>query len=237
MRETPRSYGRAYLAEPLAPFRWHTGRTPSPLGVDEPCPVLFRDVGLTATLRFLERGLERLAGPYTPLTYLRTAEYREPYTDHEATGRLVVLRPLALHVWRSGVPHVFIASARRTPAPAELAWVPGDVPLAAAEALLADVRTSGEAREVFGARRFDALVADTRARLTLVERERITSEALAEPLRRALSAPDTAARARAREALHSSGLGEEELCAAFHHLPRERRALLLAALPRLAGTT
>ena len=38
-----------------------------------------------------------------------TAEYVEPYTDYERTGRLVILRPLALGPWHSGVPHIYVS--------------------------------------------------------------------------------------------------------------------------------
>ena len=34
-----------------------------------------------------------LAGPPSPITYMRTEAYVEPYTDHERIGRLVFLRP------------------------------------------------------------------------------------------------------------------------------------------------
>ena len=42
--------------------------------------------------------MRRLAGPMTPLTYLRSWRWAEPYVDHAGTGRLVVLDGRALGV-------------------------------------------------------------------------------------------------------------------------------------------
>jgi hypothetical protein len=44
-------------------------------------------------------------------------------------------------------------------------------------------------------------------------------------------------RERAREAMERVGLTEEDLCAAWHHLPRERRGEIAEALRRLGGAT
>src|SRR5437764_15080723 len=98
MHETPASFNeiqsdtRRYPADDLAGFRWHTGATLRPVAQAEACPVLFRDIGPEALALFLRRRLRRLAGPMSPLVYMRTAEYTEPYTDYERTGRLVLLR-------------------------------------------------------------------------------------------------------------------------------------------------
>src|SRR5437660_12278491 len=100
MTETPAAFNdsaaRRYPAEDLSGFRWHTGATLRPLATDEPCPVLFRDIGPAALALFLRGRLPRLAGPLSPIVYMRTADYVEPYTDFEKTGRLVMLQPLLL---------------------------------------------------------------------------------------------------------------------------------------------
>src|SRR5262245_4268921 len=102
-----------FQGENLARFRYHTGATLRPLAPDEPCRVLFRDVGPLAAADFLRGRLRRLAGPLAPILYTRTADYREPYVDHGRVGRLVFLRPKALNPWDSGVPTVYVASLRQ----------------------------------------------------------------------------------------------------------------------------
>src|SRR4051812_44702343 len=96
--------------ENLARFRYHTGATLRPLGEEEPCRVLFRDIGPVAMAGFLRGRLQRLAGPLAPILYTRTADYLEPYVDFEPVGRLVFLQPKKLHPWYSGVPTIFVAS-------------------------------------------------------------------------------------------------------------------------------
>src|SRR5262249_13793916 len=103
MHETPALFNerpaQAYPADNLASFRYHPGATLRPLRPEEPCPVLFRDLGSDGMLLFLQGRLRRLAGPPSPIVYMRTEAYAEPYTDHEGIGRLVFLRPLVLHPW------------------------------------------------------------------------------------------------------------------------------------------
>lgn len=227
MIETPKAGAPRYPEDRLAGFRWHTGATPRPLAPEEPCPILFRDVGPGATLRFLRGELQRLAGPLTPLTYLRTWRYCEPYTDHEDTGRLVIARPLALQPWHSGVADIYVADARRSGAAALVAWVPAELPLRRAAELLSGARTAGEVREALGGRAHDAASCEGRHRLARLDQELAAAERLALPLRRALQGGD---RAAARERMERLGISEHDLCAAWHHVPRARRAALTAAL-------
>src|SRR6478609_6259423 len=117
------------MFDDLSGFRWHTGATLRPLAAGEPCPVLFRDIGPAALALFLRGQLPRLAGPLSPLVYLRTAAYVEPYTDFETTGRLVVLRPLALQPWHAGTPHVYVARARPGVDFGVVGFIPGDISL------------------------------------------------------------------------------------------------------------
>src|SRR3954453_3119284 len=108
MHKTPAFHG----ADALSGFRWHTGATLRPVAPGEACPVLFRDIGPAALALFLRGKLPRLAGPLSPIVYMRTADHVEPYTDYEKTGRLVMLRPLAIGPWHSGVPHIYVSKAR-----------------------------------------------------------------------------------------------------------------------------
>jgi hypothetical protein len=231
MIETPAQHvavrGQASCpADDLSAFSYHTGTALRPVRADEPCPVLFRDLGLMATARFLRGDLRRLAGPLTPITYLRTHDYVEPYTDHEHIGRLILLRPLALAPWHSGLPHIYVARAIRWPECETLGFVPGDVPLAAAAALCANLRSTSELREALGGRHHDETVRDTLHRLERVAAELEAVEVRAGCLRRAFQAPNRRSRELARAEMHRLGITENDLCAAWHHLPRERRAFL-----------
>ncbi len=233
MRETPAGLlaeAGEYPADNLAGYSYHTGGPLRPLAAEELCPVLFRDLGLEATARFLRGRLRRLAGPLTPITYLRTEAYVEPYTDYEGIGRLVFLRPLLLGPWHSGVPHVYVARATRTADPATIGLVPGHVPLAEAARLCGDLRDLGELRETLGGRLYDEAVHDTLGRLEALLAEQEATEKQAGPLRRAFQSPDRRCRELAREEMGRLGITENDLCAAWHHLPRERRSLLREAL-------
>ena len=92
---------------------------------------------------FLRRKLPRLAGPLSPIVYARTADFTEPYTDFERTGRLVILRPRKLGVWHSGIPHVYVARARPGVDFAAVGFVPGEVPLSSVVRLTDGVTTAG----------------------------------------------------------------------------------------------
>jgi hypothetical protein len=231
MIETPasfndRSAARPYPADNLVGFRYHTGADLRPLRPDEPCPVLFRDLGPVATALFLRGQLRRLAGPQSPIIYTRTEAYVEPYDDPERIGRLLFLRPLRLQVWHSGVPAIYVARAT-VPVDAEtIAFVPGDVPLAAAARRAAELTHSAQVREVFGGRAYDEAIAETLCRLDGLAEELARTEEMAGPLRRCLQAGDE----RAREEMERVGLTEADLCAAWHHLPRSRRGAIAEAL-------
>jgi hypothetical protein len=239
MRETPDAFNESaagaarYPADDLAGFRWHTGATLRPLAPGEPCPVLFRDVGPAALALFLRGGLRRLAGPLSPLVYMRTAAYVEPYTDHERTGRLVLLRPLRLQPWHAGVEHVFVARARPGVEAETVGFVPGDVPLAEAAERAREVADVRQWRELLGGRAHDEAVAESLSALDRLGAELARTEAVAAPLRRGLQSADRSLRARARAEMGRVGLTEADLCAAWHHLPRERRGWIAEALRRV----
>lgn len=219
----------------LSGFRWHTGATLRPLADGEPCPLLFRDVGPVALALFLRGALPRLAGPLSPIVYLRTADHVEPYTDYEKTGRLVMLRPLALGPWHSGVPHVYVSKARPGVDRAAVGFVPGDVPLAESANRLSGATDTGELREAFGGRAYDEAVTESLHQLDRLAEELARSEPLADPLRQAIQSSDRGVRGRARDRMARAGLTESDLCTAWHHLPRDRRAWVAEALRRTAG--
>src|SRR3954468_4551068 len=121
------------FGENLSRFRYHTGETLRRLAPEEPCRILFRDIGPWAMARFLRGRLQRLAGPFAPILYTRTADYREPYVDYEPVGRLVFLQPQVLGPWFSGVPMIFVASLRQPVDRRTVGFVPAHIDLTDAE--------------------------------------------------------------------------------------------------------
>ena len=227
MNETPAAFNasapaglRPYPGDDLSGFRWHTGASLRPWAAGETCPVLFRDVGPAALATFLRGRLRRLAGPLSPLVYLRTVDYSEPYIDHERTGRLALVRPLLLHPWHAGV-----AATSASPAPF-LAW------MAAASASCRETfhwhalpncsatRPTSGSCEVLGGRAHDEAVAESLHALDRLGEELEASEILAAPLRRALQSAARRPREQARSEMDRLGLTESDLCTAWHHLPR-----------------
>jgi hypothetical protein len=223
----------ADLGEDLSRFRYHTGATLRRLAPEEPCRLLFRDIGPLAMARFLRGQLKRLAGPYAPILYTRTADYREPYVDYEPIGRLVFLQPKCLWPWHSGVPTIFVASLRQTLEARIVGYVPPDLDLRAAERKLQGVNDVAELRESFGGRCFDELVCETASSLDQLNRDHAAAEKDAEPLRRQLQSRLASESQSAKDWLVAHGLSESDLCTAWHHLPRQRRGHLQDALREL----
>ena len=236
MRETPQSFrasGERYPAADLSGFRWNTGATLRPIAAGEECPVLFRDVGPAALAMFLRGTLPRLSGPLSPIVYMRTTEYVEPYTDYERTGRIVLLRPLALGPWHSGVPDIYVSRARMGVDFGTVGFVPGDVPLREAAHRTGDAKDVRELRDALGGRIHDEAVAESLHQLDCLAVELARTEAVADPLRKLLHSANREHRERAQEAMARVGLTESDVCTAWHHIPRERRAWLEEALQRL----
>jgi hypothetical protein len=223
-------------ADDLSRYRYHTGASLRPLAPDERYPALFRDLGSVAAARYLRGELSRLAGPQTPLLYMRTIEYVEPYVDHEDIGRLVFLRPTEIAPWHSGVPHVYVARASRTIEADAVGYVPGGISLERGVIASAGATSAAELREALGSQVHDDACADTLERLEALNTELAMTELLAEPLRWALQSSDTAVRSRAGAEMERLGISESDLCTAWHHLPRERRASLRDQLARLDGS-
>ena len=237
MLETPAQFNSTaplpYPADRLGRFRYHTGATLTPLDADEACPVLFRDIGPQAMARFLRGQLRRWAGPLSPIIYLRTCEYEEPYTDYAQIGRLVFLRPLALHPWHSGVSSIYIADARQLGPPEAVGFIPGHVSLAYAQQAVAEVRNTYELREVLGNAEYDATLSASLKQLDQLNAEHELTERLAEPLRIAFQSGDNQQRDRVLNLMQQFELTESDLCTAWHHLPSPRRAFICEALQQL----
>lgn len=231
MRETP------HAADDLSGFRWHTGASLRAVAVGEPCPVLFRDLGPAALAMFLRGTLPRLAGPLSPIVYMRTAGYAEPYTDYERTGRLVILRPLALGPWHSGVPHIYVSRARSGVDCGTVGFVPGDVPLSEAARLVGGAADTRELRDALGGRVYDDAVAESLHQLDRLGEELARTEAFADPLRKLLHSASRDSRERAKAEMARVGLTESDVCSAWHHLPRDRRAWIEEALKRITLVT
>jgi hypothetical protein len=238
MRETPDSFrasGGRCPADDLSGFRWNTGATLRPIAAGELCPVLFRDIGPAALALFLRGTLPRLAGPLSPIVYMRTAEFVEPYTDYEKTGRLMILRPLTLGPWHSGQPHIYVSRARMGVDFGTVGFVHGAIPLSEAVRLVGDAADTRELREAFGGRVHDEAVAESLHQLDRLQAELARTEEIADPLRKRLHSADRAARERAKEEMARVGLTESDLCTAWHHIPRDRRAWIAEALRFLVG--
>jgi hypothetical protein len=240
MHETPAAFNeslpraaRAYPADDLAGFRWHTGATPRPLSPAESCPVLFRDIGPAALALFLRGRLPRLAGPLSPLVYMRTVDYVEPYTDHERTGRLILLRPLLLHPWHSGVRPVWVARACPGVDAATIGFVPGELPLTTAARMARELTDTCQWREALGARYYEEATAESLLALDRLAAQLAQTEVFAAPLRSRLQSADRRLRQRARTEMERVGLTEADLCTAWHHLPRQRRGWIADALRRV----
>jgi hypothetical protein len=145
----------------------------------------------------------------------------------------VVLRPLLLHPWHAGTAHVYVARAVPGVDATTVGFVPGEVSLTEAARLARELEGVGQLREVFGGRAYDEAVAESLAVLERLEAELARTEVQAAPLRGRLQSPDRAEREQARAELARVGLTETDLCAAWHHLPRERRGWIAEALQRV----
>lgn len=216
--------------ESLSRFRYHTGASLRPVEPDEPCRVLFRDIGPAAMVQYLRGELQRLAGPLAPILYTRTADYAEPFVDHIPVGRLVFLKPKQLRPWHSGVPTIYVASLKQRFDAETIAFIPPHLRLKEAEALIDGGADRATLRETLGGRHYDEAAAETIATLERANRDNEATERFAEPLRRRLQSRRKEASEAARRWMAGVGVVETDLCSAWHHLPAERRELLKAAL-------
>jgi len=216
----------------LTPYAWHTGGAVRPMDPESATPLLFRDLGPVAMQRFLEGTLPRLAGPTSPVTYLRTASYREPYADGVEVGRLALLPCAPWRPWHAGVDEVFVTRADRAPDVSVITVLPARVDQRAFARDAAHMRSTAEAHETFGPdyRAWREAHAQHLARFN-ADAARV--EALAAPLRARYQSADQRERDAARELLARLQLTELDLCGAWHHLPDERRSHVRDALARV----
>lgn len=222
----------------LSRFRYHTGATPTPLHAGEPCPPLFRDLGLLASAQFLAGGLSRLSGPLSPITYLRSLEFQEPYQEHAHVGRILLLRPLAVHPWRSGVPHVFISphvplsfGGTLGEVAQTLVYIPAYMPLRDVAEAFPHLRSRQEAVDLLGGSIYKDFLIEERARLKNLVAAQDACEVIAAPVRAALKHPRT--RLQTRDLLEQHGISEQVLCAAWNHIPKPSRDALPSQLEAL----
>ena len=215
----------------LGQFRFHTGAQPTRLAPEEACPPLFRDIGFEAMARFLRGELNRLCGPLSPITYLRTAQYCEPYVDYGRIGRIMLLRPCWVAPWHSGIQCVYIAP-RSTPLDGDtMVFIPSEIPLAEAAGRFADMGRRADVATELGPRLYADMIVDTLDRLDALQRTHEKAECHAARLRRQFQSPNEHDRERAREWMGRAGLSEYDLCTALHHLPADRREHVLAEVP------
>jgi hypothetical protein len=167
---------------------------------------------------------------------MRTADYVEPYTDYAKTGRLVILRPLSLGVWHSGQPHIYVSRARMGVDRGTIGFVPGDIALSEAAGLLGDAHDTRELRDALGGRIHDDAIAESLHQLEQLGEELARTEAFADPLRKLLHSANRADRERAQVAMARVGLTEGDVCTAWHHIPRDRRAWIEESLRQITLT-
>lgn len=219
----------------LSRYRYHTGGLPTPLDPDEPCPVLFRDVGFEAMARFLNGELEWLCGPLSPVTYLRTTDYCEPYTDYIGIGRIMLLQPRSISPWRSGVESVFIASRKIQVDVDGMVFIPQEVSFSGDSAQFLYAKSIRDVEDIFGVRCYRDAKQETRLKLEQAIAEHAESETLAGPLRKLFQSADECERERARAQMQRLSLTESDLCTAWHHLPQQRREQIRWALAEFQG--
>lgn len=219
--------------ENLARYRYHTGAQPRPLQADEACPPLFRDIGLEAMARFLQGQLTQLCGIHSPITYLRTADYREPYVDHGGIGRIMLLDPQRVTPWHSGIETVYIAPRTTSIDWQSMVFIPAEIPLQQAANRFHDIRCRDHLIETIGQSEYRDLQTDTAARLNHLIQSHVDSEKIASRLRQKFQSMNQHDRELAAKWMERSGLTESDLCTAWHHISDQRRQFIQAALREL----
>ena len=220
----------------LRRFRYHTGAEPKRMARDEPCPPLFRDLGFEAMARFLRGELQRLCGPLSPITYMSSASYVEPYTDYGQIGRLMLLAPQTITPWHSGVEAVFIGPREIKIDYENMIFIPSEIPATIAAGQLSDVQTFREAADVIGIHYYQEAKAETILRLDHLITTHAETERVAGPLRRRFQSSSLRERDDAREWMMRVGLIESDICTAWHHLSDQRREFIHRALCELGET-
>lgn len=221
------------VGEDLARYRYHTGAQPRRLADDEPCPPLFRDIGMEPMARFLQGQLTQLCGIHSPITYLRSADYREPYVDHGCIGRVMLLRPEVVNPWHSGIETVYIASRTIKIDPQSMIFIPAQISLPEAADRFQEAVCLDEVMEIVGKSEYQSMRWETRFRLNELMQTHAQSEKAGASLRRKYQSMKQGDREVATKWMSQLGLTESDLCTAWHHIPTTRRDLILAALCEL----
>ncbi len=223
----------ATLGEDLSRYRYHTGAQPRRLECDEPCPPLFRDVGMEPMSRFLQGRLTQLCGIHSPITYLRSADYREPYVDHGCIGRIMLLKPEAVRPWHSGIDTVYIAARTIKIDPQSMIFIPAEISLHEAATRFVDAACLDEVLEIVGRADYQSMQQATHSRLTELIETHVQSEKKGAKLRCKFQSWQQGDREIAAKWMDKLGLTESDLCTAWHHIPTARREWIQAALCEL----
>ena len=213
----------------LSRFRYHTGATPI-RPADFKVSVLFRDVGPAGITLFLSKRLRRLAGPLSPVLYLRTGAYVEPYQDSEEIGRLAFLRPAEMDPWFSGSKDIYIADSGLLPERCSIAFVPTDLTNQDGAARISQCTDIGSIREELGSHLYDEMLRDVQFRTARLIAEQQASEQIARSVRMTFQRGSMDERSELRESMKQYGVTEPDLCSAWHHVPHDRREALNAWL-------
>ena len=217
----------------LSGFSYHTGGTVRRLDPDEVCPILFRDVGLEAMIRFLQRDLKRLCGPTSPITYLRDCNYIEPYTDYGMIGRIMILQPMQIRPWHSGLDSIFVAPRNTHVDDQAMVFLPAEIPFDQAAKRFGSCKQDSDIKDVLGSSEYEESKLATCERLISLKTSHTKNERLAAPLRRMFQSPEQQQRDLARQLMDQIAINEIDLCTAWHHLPGERREHLQDVLPEI----
>ncbi len=220
MIETPSVYP-AYPGADLRPFATGIGSVPTPLAPDEPCPILFRDAGPDGVGNFLEGILTTLAGREAPVVFLRSAGVPFPTRAAEEFGELILVRPMALHPWRTSEAGVYVVA--RDASPVGVGFLPPGtdrIEIARVAAAMVDER---ELREHLGTDYGEAL-----ARIRAYQEERAAVEAIAGEIRRRYG--------EVRPDLERAGVTEAEIFGPWFEVAPDRRREIREILEHLPPT-
>ena len=199
-----------------------SGVSASPLGDNEPCPILFRDAGPDGLAAFFDGRLSSLAAPGSPLLFLHAAGAPPPSRAAEEFGELILLQPMVLRPWRTESAGIYLASGDAIAPRDSIGFVPSGADLHALSSAAASISHMAEFRGVLAD--YDGLCRDGKERVRTYVEERAKVENFAAPLRRLLRNDPEGARQR--------GFTEEELFAPWFSFDPERRREILDRISR-----
>jgi hypothetical protein len=124
------------------------------------------------------------------------------------------------------VAEVYVACASQVPMRDCMAFVPTAWASAEGARVLDELPDPQAVREALGGRLHDEHLRDRAARLRQLCAALEESERLAQPIRKRLQSGSRAEREAVRRDMERHGIGERDLCSAWHHIPRPKRAAL-----------